>query len=44
MKKVTTPIFILFAFVENLFAQTDTIQKTQKIINEISETTKKILH
>lgn len=37
MKKNTVQIFIIFALAANLFAQTDALQKTQKIINEVIE-------
>ena len=37
MKRFIAQIFIILAFVANLTAQTDAIQKTQKIINEVIE-------
>ena len=37
MKRFIAQIFIILAFVANLTAQTDAIQKTQKIIKEVIE-------
>ncbi|MBX7173541.1 MAG: hypothetical protein K1X72_21415 [Pyrinomonadaceae bacterium] len=35
MKRLTIQFFIIFSFVAHIYAQSDTIQKTQKIINEV---------
>ncbi len=37
MKRFATQFFLTILFVANIHAQTDTIQKTQKIINEVIE-------
>lgn len=37
MKRFAIQLFIILTFTANFFAQTDTIQKTQKIINEVIE-------
>jgi len=35
MRKIAVLIFLIFLYVTNFYAQTDAIQKTQKIINEV---------
>lgn len=37
MRKIAVPIFLIFLYVTNFYAQTDAIQKTQKIVNEVIE-------
>lgn len=37
MRKIAVPIFLIFLYVTNSYAQTDAIQKTQKIVNEVIE-------